>query len=81
MLHLDYTAQGRRPTTAQIVSAWKKAGAPALFSVTYGETYAEFQRVYGRWHDSGNGCRGVQRGKVVFALQSNTIEATRPWFE
>jgi hypothetical protein len=73
-MHLDYTDQGRRPTAAQIVGAWKKAGRPKQFSVTYGETFAEFEyaHVFGpaRWHDSGNGCRGVDRSAVVKALDA-----------
>jgi hypothetical protein len=64
-----------RPTARQIVSDWKKAGRPGLFSVTYGETHAEFELVANgpwsgpsRWYDSGNGCRGVDRNAVVKAL-------------
>ena len=72
MLHLDYTNQGRRPTAAQIVAAWKRAGNPNTIIVEYGETYAEFRLVgfppYRRWDDSGNGCRGVDRNAVVKAL-------------
>lgn len=67
-MHQDYTDQGRRPTASQIVAAWKRDGCPERFSVAYGETFAEFQRSGGRWYDSGNGCRGVQRDKVVAAL-------------
>lgn len=68
--HFDFTAQGRRPTVAQIIAAWKKAGRPARFSVQYGETEAEFENLYGaRWADTGNGCRGVDRLAVVKALQ------------
>jgi len=71
-MHLDYTNQGRRPTAAQIVSAWKKARRPKRFTVSYGETFAEFEYVAAwgpaRWHDSGNGCRGVDRLAVVKAL-------------
>lgn len=71
--HFDYTAQGRRPSAAQIVAAWKKAGRPDSFSVQYGETEAEFTRRAGpgaRWDDYGNGCRGVDRLAVVRALQA-----------
>ena len=70
-LFLDYTNQGRRPTAAQIVGAWRKAKRePTLIVVTYGETSAEFelQLSSGRWWDSGNGCRGVDRSAVVKAL-------------
>ncbi len=67
-MNLDYTAQGRRPTAAQIVSDWKKGGRPNSFSVSYGETFAAFDYVGQRWHDSGNGCRGVQRNKVISTL-------------
>jgi hypothetical protein len=74
-MHLDYTNQGRRPSAAQIVAAWKKAGKPILFSVSYGETFAEFEYTPGHndawwsgWHASGNGCRGVDRDAVTKAL-------------
>ena len=70
MNNFDFTNQGRRPSASQIVSAWKKAGRPAHFTVEYGETFAEFEyanRIRG-WDDSGNGCRGVDRGAVVRAL-------------
>lgn len=63
----DYTEQGRRPTVAQIISAWKRAGKPRDFEVIYGETYAHFAFApcYGsNWQDDGNGCRGVEREKV-----------------
>jgi hypothetical protein len=67
-LELDYSAQGRRPTVAQIISDWKKANKPKEFSVTYGETFAHFEyaSAWGpiRWQADGNGCRGVQRDKV-----------------
>jgi hypothetical protein len=70
--HFDFTAQGRRPTAAQIVACWKRAGRPDTFSVQYGETEAEFTyRGAGSirgWDDSGNGCRGVDRAAVVKAL-------------
>jgi len=67
----DFTKQGRRPSAAQIISAWKKAGKPNAFSVEYGETFAAFEQHHGRWIDSGNGCRGVNRGQVVTALEAN----------
>ena len=68
-MNMDYTSQGRRPSAAQIVAAWKKGGRPDKFTVEYGETYAEFTLMSsGRWDDSGNGCRGVDRGAVVRAL-------------
>lgn len=70
-MFLDYTDQGRRPTAAQIVSAWKKAGSPPTLTVDYGETFAAFEQHHGRWYDSGNGCRGVDRGAVVKALSLN----------
>lgn len=78
--HFDYTEQGRRPTTAQIISAWKKAGKPQHFTVAYGETFAEFEHPNappcvtgpGGWCDSGNGCRGVNRDKVIQALAAAT---------
>ena len=72
----DYTTQGRRPSAAQIVGAWKRAGRPLQFNVTYGETFAAFERVGGRWFDSGNGCRGVNRRAVVDAL--NKAEGVAP---
>jgi len=67
-MELDFTSQGRRPTAAQIVKAWRDGGRPASFSVTYGETFAEFTLAGGRWHDYGNGQRGVQRDAVLKAL-------------
>lgn len=57
-----------RPSAARILAAWKKAGRPNTFSVKYGETEAEFIYTTGRWWDSGNGCRGVDRNAVVKAL-------------
>jgi hypothetical protein len=66
--HFDYTTQGRRPTAAQIVAAWRNAGRPAQFSVQYGETEAEFNYGWRGWDDSGNGCRGVDRLAVIKAL-------------
>jgi hypothetical protein len=76
MPDFDFTAQGRKPSTSQIISGWKKAGKPERFSVTYGETFAEFERVHGGplhgWQDSGNGCRGVNRLAVVDALKKET---------
>ena len=69
--HFDFTAQGRRPSTAQIIKRWRDAGKPARFSVQYGETFAEFEHIVaGRWDDYGNGCRGVNRLAVVNALQA-----------
>lgn len=83
MNHFDYTDQGRRPTVAQIVSAWKKAGEPRVFSVAYGETFAQFE--YGGehgwcrgWQDSGNGCRGVEREKVARALNAYHAKKNSP---
>lgn len=71
-LVLDYTGQGRRPSAAQIVSAWRRAGRPGSFAVEYGETFAEFERQPGgRWFDSGNGQRGVDRLAVVKLLQAD----------
>ena len=72
MHNFDFTSKNQRPTAAQIVKAWRDARKPKQFSVVYGETYAEFE--YGsthgpaRWQDSGNGCEGVNRNKVVEAL-------------
>ena len=77
-MNLDYTSQGRRPTAAQIVSAWKKGGCPSNFTVEYGETFAEFVKVGDRWQDGGNGCRGVQRDKVVAALTAVGEAIDRP---
>ncbi len=78
-MDLDYTDQGRRPSVAQIMSDWRKAGKPKEFTVTYGETYAHFQDngtngpawVRG-WQADGNGCRGVERDKVQAALNGET---------
>lgn len=77
-MHQDYTSQGRRPTTAQIIANWKKGGRPTSFTVAYGETFAEFDKHMGRWYDSGNGCRGVQRDKVIAALTSETEDNSQP---
>jgi hypothetical protein len=69
MAQFDFSNQGRKPSTSQIIAAWKRAGRPDQFSVTYGETFAEFQRIgHTRWGDSGNGCEGVNRLAVVRAL-------------
>jgi hypothetical protein len=68
MIELNYTDQGRRPSARQIVSDWKKAGRPDRFTAEYGETFAEFELMYGRWVASGNGCRGIQRDKVEALL-------------
>jgi hypothetical protein len=75
-MKFDYTNQGRRPSAAQIVSDWRKAGKPDSFYVTYGETFAEFDRskhgtFFGhQWRDSGNGCRGVDRAAVLKLLEA-----------
>lgn len=72
MPSFDFTPQGRRPTAAQIIKRWRDAGEPAHFTVEYGETFAEFNRdSFGRWHDSGNGCRGVDRNAVIKALPAS----------
>lgn len=71
-LELNYTDQGRRPSATQIVSDWKKAGAPPDFTVEYGETYAHFNHSHffgpPQWNTDGNGCRGIQRDKVLELL-------------
>jgi len=65
-----------RPSAARIIAAWKRAGRPPYFEVTYGETHAEFMRgCFGRWYYYGNGCRGVDRAAVVRALEAD--EGTR----
>jgi hypothetical protein len=80
-MNFNYTKAGmgrrqQRPSAAQIVSAWKRAGKPDSFTVEYGETFAEFTAVSNwatskkRWLDSGNGCRGVDRGAVVKLLEA-----------
>lgn len=73
MSNFDFTplpgAANRRPTAAQIIKRWKTSGKPKSFSVEYGETYASFEYLGGgRWNDSGNGCRGVDRAAVVKGL-------------
>jgi hypothetical protein len=80
-MHLDYSNQGRRPTVAQILSAWRKGGRPLHFTVTYGETFAEFQREppAGLWYASGNGQRGVERDKVERALRAECAATPRDW--
>ncbi len=70
-MNFDYTSQGRRPSAAQIVARWKAEGKPDSFSVSYGETEAEFTKVGPRWSDSGNGCRGVDRGAVIKKLEAS----------
>jgi len=69
-MEFNYTQQGRKPSAKQIVGAWVKAGKPDTFTVEYGETFAEFSRQYGRWQDSGNGQRGVNRLAVINLLSS-----------
>lgn len=71
MLELNYTHQGRRPSTKQILAAWTKAGKPTALSVEYGETIAYFELFLGRWVDSGNGCAGVDRSAVCAALNQD----------
>lgn len=67
--HFDFTdSKSGRPGASRIIAAWKKAGKPDSFSVSYGETEAEFSRHNGRWEDFGNGCRGVDRNAVIRAL-------------
>jgi len=71
----DFSTQGRRPTVEQIIKRWKHAGKPKHFTVEYGETCAEFENPgldgwLRGWLDSGNGCRGVDRGAVVQALNA-----------
>lgn len=76
----DYTDQGKRPSTKQIMADWKKAGQPKKFDVTYGETFAEFEFIpdgpMRGWQDSGNGAEGVKRNEVVLALKSQTNKPT-----
>ena len=67
-MQFDFTDHGRRPAASHIIARWKAAGRPNCFSVVYGETFAEFALGGGRWHDSGNGCRGVKRDAVVKLL-------------
>ena len=78
-MQLDYTNQGRRPTAAQIVADWKKAGKPNVIEVNYGETFAVFEWFHGRWDDSGNGCRGVDRNAVVKALTQASGQSPATW--
>lgn len=79
MTNFDFTNQGRRPSAAQIVKAWKAAGKPKYFTVEYGETFAEFQCLPGHplslWHDGGNGCRGVDRNAILKALNMESAKA------
>ena len=76
MINFDFTPNNGKnllPSASRIVSAWKKAGRPNAFTVTYGETFAEFVRLgFARWDDSGNGCRGVDRLAVVNALRAES---------
>jgi hypothetical protein len=79
MHNFDFTPTARpyrRPSAAQIVARWKRAGRPDHFTVEYGETFAQFDRYLlfadcATWRDSGNGCRGVNRHAVVKALQED----------
>jgi hypothetical protein len=64
-----------RPSAARILAAWKKAGKPNYFTVEYGETFAEFQCLNGKWFDGGNGCRGVDRNAVLRGLIAESKEA------
>ena len=79
MATFDFTptnGKNCRPSAARIVAAWKKAGKPNSFTVEYGETFARFDKLgFGRWDDSGNGCRGVDRNAVVKALNEAGIKA------
>ena len=70
-MELNYTAQGRRPSTRQVLADWKKAGKPAAFSVEYGETFAVFELHLGRWVAAGNGCNGVKRDEIERALNAD----------
>jgi hypothetical protein len=69
----DFSGNGRRPSASQIVAAWKRAGRPSQFAVTYGETYARFDLQGGRWFGSGNGQRGVRRDAVERALNGEAV--------
>lgn len=75
MPNFDFTptnGKNLRPSAARIIAAWKRAGKPDSFTVEYGETFAEFTKLGpGRWDDTGNGCRGVDRNAVVKALNLN----------
>ena len=71
-MEYNFTTQGRRPSAAQIIAAWRRDGKPQSFTVEYGETFARFELIAGRWDDSGNGCRGVDRLAVVKALTAAT---------
>jgi hypothetical protein len=69
MTNLDYTMQGRKPSTRQIIADWKKAGCPNEFEVNYGETFAEFTNIPGwKWDAHGNGCSGFKRDEVLKEL-------------
>lgn len=81
-MNFDFSdSKSGRPSAARIMAAWKKAGRPARFSVSYGESEAEFEKLGARWMDSGNGCRGVDRFAVVKALvayEAREPKAIRP---
>lgn len=50
---------------------WKKAGKPDNFTVSYGETFAEFHKTDNpcrAWTAYGNGCRGFDRNKLESIL-------------
>ena len=72
MIYLDFTANGRRPSVGQIIKRWKDKGRPDNFEVTYGETFAVFERQEGRdiWFAHGNGCSGFNRSAVEKELNN-----------
>jgi hypothetical protein len=71
MLSLDYTHQGKRPSTRQILADWKRAGKPAEFAVEYGETFGRFELYLGRWVADGNGCHGFKLYEVLDRLNAD----------
>lgn len=76
MIELDFTNNGRRPSTQQILAAWKRAGKPNQFTLTYGETFAEFHKTdntFKPWQAYGNGCSGFDRNKLEDTL--NKVKA------
>lgn len=74
MLALDYTNEGRKPSTRQILTDWKKTGKPLDFTVEYGETFAHFNfsLMSRRWNSDGNGCQGFNRDEVEKELNAQT---------
>lgn len=73
----NYTDQGKRPTTKQVMADWTKAGKPKKFTVEYGETYAEFEylpdSIAKGWDAHGNGATGFKHDEILQALRREDV--------